>query len=109
MPSNPPIFSGAHEINIAQSTFNAAAGDIINNTTNVNSSTEEILAILKPVERAGHTDRCMPGTRQEVLKEINNWLDDFTDDSKVRPSLVVWTLKKKNSQQFYLEHIVDLR
>jgi hypothetical protein len=86
MTSNPPIFAGAHEINVAQSTFNAAGGDIIHNTTIIDSSTEEILAALKPVERAGHTDRCMPGTRQEVLKDINDWLDDFTDDSKVRTS-----------------------
>jgi hypothetical protein len=87
MPSNLPIFPGAHEINIAQSTFNAVGGDIIHNTTNINSSTEEILAALKPVERAGHIDRCMSGTRQEVLKEINDWLDDFTDDSKVMSSI----------------------
>jgi hypothetical protein len=85
MPSNPPFFAGAHEINVAQSTFNAAGNDIIN-TTIINSSTEDLLAALKPVERARHTDKCMAGTRQEVLKEINNWLDDFTDESKVRPS-----------------------
>jgi hypothetical protein len=83
MPSNTPIFAGAHEINAAHSTFNAAGGDIIHNTTNINSSTDEILASLKPVERTAHTGRCMPGTRQEVLKKINDWLDDFIDDSEV--------------------------
>jgi hypothetical protein len=83
MPSNPHILAGAHEISISHSTFNAAGGDIIYNTTYVNPSTEEILAALKPVERAGHANMCMPGTRQKILREIDYWLDDFTDDSKV--------------------------
>jgi hypothetical protein len=89
MASNPPIFPAAHEINIAKSTLNTAGGHI-NNTHNtyVNPPTEEILATLRPVERPGHNDRCMPGTRQDVLKEINDWLDEFTDDSKVMPSML---------------------
>jgi hypothetical protein len=81
MQSNQPIVSG-HEINFAQSTVNAAGGNIYN-TYGVNLSTEEILATLKPVERPGHTNKCMPGTREDVLKEINYWLDDFSNDSKV--------------------------
>jgi hypothetical protein len=86
MPSNPSIFTGAHEIDAAQSMFNAAGGDVYN-TYGVNPSTEEILAGLKPVERPGRTNKCMPGTREVILKEINHWLDDFSDDSKVMSSL----------------------
>jgi hypothetical protein len=34
-----------------------------------------------------HIDRCIPETRQDVFKEINDWLDDFTNGSKVMSSM----------------------
>jgi hypothetical protein len=109
MSSNTPIFPAAHEINIAPSTFNTAGGDIIHNITYINPPTEEILTTLKPVERPGHTDRCMPGTRQVVFEEINDWLDKFNDDSKVMSSISYYLGGGGVNNKHVSEHFVDLR
>jgi hypothetical protein len=47
--------------------------------TNINhaSEIEDILSILKPVDRSGYyTQPCMEGTRLKILDEIDGWLSD---------------------------------
>jgi hypothetical protein len=98
------ILPAAHEINVARSTFNLVGRD---NFNYVNPLTEEILATLKPAERPWHTNRCMPGTRQIVFEEINDWLDDFNDDSKVMSSISYKSWGRFNNKHVS-EHFVDL-
>ena len=57
--------------------FFAAGHDVINNLYGVDRD-EKILATLMPVARDGHINRCMEGTRQSELGQINAWMDDFT-------------------------------
>jgi len=59
-------------------TFNQVQGNQTN-ITHQHIDDDKILSSLKPVERGGYdVPRCMDGTRQDVFRTINEWLDDFS-------------------------------
>jgi hypothetical protein len=76
----PGFFTGAAHTNASHSTFIDVGRD---NITYVNNALEvkeaqEILSTLKPVDRSGYyVQPCMEGTRENVLGEIDVWLEDF--------------------------------
>jgi hypothetical protein len=68
--------TGVHEVDASHSIITNVRGDVYNNYHS--SEEREILATLRPVERVGHANGCLEGTRQSALAEINQWLNDFT-------------------------------
>jgi hypothetical protein len=45
--------------------------------SSVSAEEERLLKGLRPIERTEHVDRCMPGTRKNILEKIDHWLDDL--------------------------------
>jgi hypothetical protein len=99
----PGFFAGAANIDARYGTFNDVAGDQYITYVNHASQSEKMLATLKPVERGGYyVSQCMKGTRQEIFKKIDQWLDDvdaptFSGSAAAlepvnRPSRPVWYL-----------------
>ena len=73
----PNLFHGAAYVDARHSTFTGAGRD---NITNVNSASEvkELLSTLKPVDSGGYyVQPCMEETRENLLVEIDEWLEDF--------------------------------
>jgi NACHT domain len=74
-------FSGAVNIDARHATVNEVGRDQHNIYINQVSKSEkmkEMLASLHPVERGSyHAPPCMQGTREEIIKEIESWLDDI--------------------------------
>jgi len=74
--SNPAPFAGAAYIDARHSAFIEVGRD---NITYINylSDFKEILSTLKPVDRSGYyVQPCMEGTRENLLQEIDVWLED---------------------------------
>jgi hypothetical protein len=82
-----PYLQNANNTNLHNPTLNDVAGNQYN-TTNIYSTDDRALAILKPVERGQYSvPGCMDGTRESIFREIDAWLDDFgTPDSTVVPA-----------------------
>jgi len=79
------FFAGAANIDARYGTFNDVAGDQYITYVDHTSQSEKILATLKPVERAGYyISQCMKGTREDIFKKIDQWLDD------VDAPIVLW-------------------
>lgn len=75
--SAPSFFHGAAYVDARHSTFTGAGRD---NITNFSSASEvkELLSTLKPVDSSGYyVQPCMEGTRENILGEIDEWLEDF--------------------------------
>jgi len=72
-------FENAIGTDARHATFNQVQGNQINITHwHQHVDDDKILASLKPVERGGYdVPRCMDGTRQDVFRTINEWLNDF--------------------------------
>jgi hypothetical protein len=72
------FFAGAANIDACYGTFNDVAGDQYITYVNHTSQSEKILATLKPVEHVGYyISQCMKGTREDIFKKIDQWLDDI--------------------------------
>jgi hypothetical protein len=70
-------FAGAANTDARYSIFNDVAGSQHITYVNDASQSERILATLKPVERGGYyISQCMKGTREDIVKNIDRWLDD---------------------------------
>jgi len=68
---------GAVNADARYSTFNNIAGNQHITYANHAPQSEKILATLKPVERGGYyVSQCMKGTREDIFKNIDQWLDD---------------------------------
>jgi hypothetical protein len=82
MPSN--------NANLHNSTLNDVTGNQYN-TTNIYSTEDRALAILKPAERGQYgVPGCMDGTRESIFRKIDAWLDDFgTPDSTIMPAILL--------------------
>jgi hypothetical protein len=72
------FFAGTVNTDPRFGTFNVVAGN--QHITYVNhdaSQSDQILATLKPVKRGGYyVSQCMKGTREDIFKNIDQWLDD---------------------------------
>jgi hypothetical protein len=87
-----PYLQNANNTNLHNPTLNDVTGNQYNlNTTNIYSTEDRALAILKPVERGRYSvPGCMDGTRESIFKKIDAWLDDFgTPDSTVVPAILL--------------------
>jgi hypothetical protein len=86
----PDILAGSAYTDARHATFNAVSRDQYNagrdqhsigrdqHVTYVNHAPEfkEILATLKPVGRGGYVSKCLEGTRHDIFKKIDHWMDD---------------------------------
>jgi hypothetical protein len=77
-----PILQNADHPDVSHGIFTDIAGNQYINYTTVNHThlidDEKIFAALKPVERREYdVPRCMEGTRKDVFRTIDGWLDDF--------------------------------
>jgi DNA replication protein DnaC len=72
------ILAGAQNTNATHAQF--ISGHHV--TVNRIEDHDKILATLMPVERGGHMHGCMKGTRKDVLSSVNEWLNDFTIDTR---------------------------
>ena len=71
-------FENAIGTDARHGTFNQVQGNQTIITQYLPVDDDKILATLKPVERGGYdVPRCMEGTRQDVFRTINDWLNDF--------------------------------
>jgi hypothetical protein len=70
-----PYFETAHSVDFRDANLTSIHG----NQYNIYNSTEDrALASLKPAMRSGYdVPRCTEGTRENVFKEIDIWLEDF--------------------------------
>jgi len=96
----PSFFTGAAHTNASHSTFINVGHD---NITYVNNASEvkealaakEILSTLKPVDRSGYyVQPCMEGTRENILGEIDVWLEDFNTPN------TLWIIGSPGSGKF---------
>src|SRR6202795_4509290 len=69
-------FQNAVSTDARSSTFNHIHGNQTNINYTYSIDDEKILAVLKPVELQD-VPRCMNGTREDIFKTINSWLNDF--------------------------------
>src|ERR1700675_4948973 len=69
-------FQNAVSTDARSSTFNHIHGNQTNINYTYSIDDEKILAVLKPVELQD-VPRCMDGTREDIFKTINSWLNDF--------------------------------
>ena len=70
-------FENAVGTDARHGTFNQVQGNQTN-ITHQHVDDDKILATLRPVDRGGYdVPRCMEGTRQDVFRMINHWLNDF--------------------------------
>ena len=73
----PSLFPGAAYVDASHSTFIGVGRDNITNVNN-KSEIEEMLSTLKAVDRSGYyVQPCMEGTRENILGEIDAWLEDL--------------------------------
>jgi hypothetical protein len=71
------VLAGAANIDARHGAFIQVGRD---NVTYVNNASEvkETLSALKPVDRSGYyVQPCMEGTRKNILREIDAWVEDF--------------------------------
>jgi hypothetical protein len=78
--SDQHILAGARDTIATHAKFISA--DIVNVNSIQVDHDEKILATLMPVERGGHIHGCMNGTRKDVLSSVDDWLNDFTIDTR---------------------------
>jgi hypothetical protein len=73
-----PFFETAPNPILHNPNLTDIAGNQYNYTTNIYSAEGRALAALRPAIREGYdVPRCMEGTRESPLKQIDIWLDDI--------------------------------
>ena len=70
------FFTHAPYTDASHSNFNTVGGNQYNTYVNQSLEEENILATLKPAGRGGYVPQCMEGTRMDILKKVDGWLDN---------------------------------